>query len=79
LPPIFVPLDGKSFSAGIRGVKGFLLDENLPYRLRFRPAGLVTHSRDLGENVSDDRLWKYARLNDLVIVSKDVDFSLVSS
>jgi predicted nuclease of predicted toxin-antitoxin system len=56
-------------------VKGFLLDENLPHRLRFRLSGLIVHSRDIGERVSDDALWDYARDHDLVIVSKDADFS----
>jgi predicted nuclease of predicted toxin-antitoxin system len=56
-------------------VKGFLLDENLPDRLRFKLSELVVHSREIGERVSDNALRNYAREHDLVIVSKDADFS----
>jgi predicted nuclease of predicted toxin-antitoxin system len=56
-------------------VKGFLLDENLPSRLRFRPSWPTCHSKDIGKNPSDGDLWEYARMNDPVIVTKDADFS----
>ena len=56
-------------------MKGFLLDENLPYRLRFPLALPVTHSTDLGESVSDTDVWNFAKQNSLVIVTKDADFS----
>ena len=56
-------------------MKGFLLDENLPYRLGFPLALLVTHSTELGESVSDTDVWNFAKENSLVIVSKDADFS----
>jgi predicted nuclease of predicted toxin-antitoxin system len=56
-------------------VKGFLLDENLPYRLRFSLPLPVTHSTDLGDSVSDTDVWNFAKQNDLVIITKDVDFS----
>jgi predicted nuclease of predicted toxin-antitoxin system len=56
-------------------VKGYLLDENLPSRLRFRPKLSVVHARELGDAPSDAELWEYAGANDLVIVTKDADFS----
>jgi predicted nuclease of predicted toxin-antitoxin system len=56
-------------------VKGFLLDENLPSRLHFQPSWPACHSKDIGKNLSDGDLWEYARINDLVIVTKDADFS----
>jgi predicted nuclease of predicted toxin-antitoxin system len=56
-------------------VKGFLLDENLPSKLRFTPLLPVQHSKDLGDSVADADLWSYAKANDLVIVTKDADFS----
>jgi predicted nuclease of predicted toxin-antitoxin system len=56
-------------------VKGFLLDENLPHRLRFTPSHPVFHSTDLGQEATDDQLWAYAKANDLVMVTKDADFS----
>lgn len=56
-------------------MKGFLFDENLPARLRFSPRLPVIPSSVLGANRSDSQIWKYARKHDLVIVSKDADFS----
>ncbi|CAN5848384.1 hypothetical protein BH24DEI2_BH24DEI2_05980 [soil metagenome] len=53
----------------------FLFDENLPYKLRFAPSLPVVHARDLGVSPSDTDLWNHARANDLVIVTKDADFS----
>ncbi len=54
---------------------GFLFDENLPEQVRFRPSLPVFHARDLGASKTDAELWVYAKSNDLVIVTKDADFS----
>lgn len=35
----------------------------------------VCHSSDVGRHPSDEDLWKYAKANNLVIVTKDADFS----
>ncbi len=56
-------------------MKGFLLDENLPGVLRFTPSLPVEHARELGESVTDAFIWEYARHNELIIVTKDTDFS----
>lgn len=56
-------------------MKGFLLDENLPKRLTFFPGLPVLHATDLGDPPTDTQLWQYAREHELVIVSKDTDFS----
>lgn len=56
-------------------MNGFLLDENLPYRLRFQPSQPTHHSSDVGGHPSDTDLWDYAKANNLVIVTKDADFS----
>jgi len=56
-------------------VKGYLLDENLPNRVRFHLSLPVIHARDLGEAPSDAELWEYAKVNDLAIIRKDTDFS----
>lgn len=56
-------------------MKGFLLDENLPSKLRFEPSLPVTHARDLGESLSDSELWDYCQKHELIIVTKDADFS----
>jgi predicted nuclease of predicted toxin-antitoxin system len=52
-----------------------LLDENLPFRLRFQPEGRVIHSVELGRGLSDAGLWDYAKKHHLAIVTKDSDFS----
>jgi len=56
-------------------MKGFLFDENLPGRIKFTPSFSVTHVSTLGISLTDTEIWEYARLNDLTIVTKDVDFS----
>jgi predicted nuclease of predicted toxin-antitoxin system len=56
-------------------VKGFLFDENLPQNITFAATLPLTHARGLGVSVSDSTLWQHARANQLVIVSKDADFS----
>lgn len=56
-------------------MKGFLFDQNLPRRIRFHPSFPIKHVTVLGKNPSDHQIWNYARDNDLVIVTKDADFS----
>jgi predicted nuclease of predicted toxin-antitoxin system len=56
-------------------MKGFLLDQNLPARLTFEPTLPVTPAVTLGPNPTDTFLWEYARERELVIVTKDADFS----
>jgi predicted nuclease of predicted toxin-antitoxin system len=56
-------------------MRGFLFDENLP-RVPSLQTGLpVTHALELGSRPSDSQLWAHAQQNDLVIVTKDADFS----
>jgi len=56
-------------------MKGLLIDENLPLPTAL-PASLpIVHSRQLGIQPSDSFLWQYAIDHDLVIVTKDADFS----
>ena len=56
-------------------MKGFLFDENLPRHIRFTPSQPVTHVETLGVSPEDAAVWEYARLGELVIVTKDADFS----
>jgi predicted nuclease of predicted toxin-antitoxin system len=56
-------------------MKGFLFDENLP-RVPSLPTGLpITHALELGSRRTDSQLWAHAKQHDLVIVTKDADFS----
>jgi predicted nuclease of predicted toxin-antitoxin system len=56
-------------------VKGFLLNENLPSKLTFHPSLPIIHARHLGSSLSDLELWEYCHHHDLVIITKDADFS----
>ena len=56
-------------------MKGLLLDENLPVRLTFLPRLPVVSASVLGASPSDTQVWDYARREELVIVTKDADFS----
>jgi len=53
----------------------FLIDANLPYRFSLWAKDACIHARDLGEDWSDSEIWAYARAQNLIIVSKDADFS----
>jgi predicted nuclease of predicted toxin-antitoxin system len=56
-------------------MKGYLFDENLPVQLRFSPKLPMIHASQVGRNPTDSQIWDFARSHDLVIVSKDADFS----
>ena len=54
---------------------GLILDENLPTNLAFKPSLPVVHCSSLGKRVTDEAIWNHAHKHELVIVSKDADFS----
>jgi predicted nuclease of predicted toxin-antitoxin system len=56
-------------------LKGFLLDENLPRHLGISPSLPTQQVGVVGISPSDEQIWEYAQTHDLVIVSKDADFS----
>jgi predicted nuclease of predicted toxin-antitoxin system len=56
-------------------MKGFLLDENLPSCLQCSPGLPVVPFSQAGRHPSDSDLWHFAKQHELVIVSKDADFS----
>jgi predicted nuclease of predicted toxin-antitoxin system len=56
-------------------MNGFLLDENLPSKIHFTPSLPIIHVSTLGKSLSDTEIWQYAKEKNLVIITKDVDFS----
>jgi predicted nuclease of predicted toxin-antitoxin system len=56
-------------------MKGYLFDGNVPSRLRFSPKLPIVPLSKVGRNPTDSQIWNFARTHDLVIVSKDTDFS----
>jgi predicted nuclease of predicted toxin-antitoxin system len=56
-------------------MKGWLFDQNLPVRLLFVPGLPVIAAETVAPSATDSRLWEYAKVHELVIVTKDADFS----
>ncbi|QEI41376.1 hypothetical protein BMF77_01961 [Dolichospermum sp. UHCC 0315A] len=56
-------------------MNGFLFDENLPTKIQFTPSLPIIHVSILGDSPSDTQIWEYAKEKELVIVTKDADFS----
>jgi predicted nuclease of predicted toxin-antitoxin system len=56
-------------------MKGFFFDENLPSRIQFIPSLPLVSTSELGSSPTDTQVWEFARRRELVIVSKDSDFS----
>ena len=57
-------------------MNGFLFDENVPSRLQFIPKLPSIPLSKVGRNPTDTQIWNYSRAHDLVIVTKDADFSV---
>jgi predicted nuclease of predicted toxin-antitoxin system len=53
----------------------FLIDINLPYYFSLWNSPEFIHQKDLNSKWSDEKIWAYAKNNDLTIITKDVDFS----
>lgn len=60
-------------------MKGVILDEILPGSLTLPTSLPVRHVSDLGESPTDSEIWSFASENDLIIVTKDADFSALLS
>jgi predicted nuclease of predicted toxin-antitoxin system len=53
----------------------YIIDENLPYYFKLWHNNNYIHVYDLPEISTDEEIWSYAKNNNLIIVSKDSDFS----
>lgn len=56
-------------------MNGFLFNENLPINIEFSPSLPITHVSSLGSSTTDTKIWEYAKQINLVIITKDTDFS----
>ena len=56
-------------------MKGVVFDENLPARLTFSPSLPIVPLKAIGISPTDTQVWEYSRQHELVIVTKDADFS----
>jgi len=54
----------------------YLVDVNLPYYFGLWHNDEFIHVKDLDDSWSDELIWKYAQDNNLIILTKDADFSL---
>jgi len=54
----------------------YLIDANLPYYFGLWNNPTFIHLRDIDDSWSDDQIWNYAKFNDLIIITKDADFSI---
>lgn len=52
----------------------FLIDVNLPYYFSIWNTDEFIHQKDINDEWSDEKIWNYAKENNLTIISKDSDF-----
>jgi predicted nuclease of predicted toxin-antitoxin system len=54
----------------------YLIDANLPYYFALWNNEGFIHFKDIDDSLSDEQIWDFANQNNLIIISKDADFSL---
>ena len=55
----------------------FLIDGNLPAKIKVWENNRFIHAMKINPNWTDKDIWQYAKENNLTIVSKDKDFLLL--
>ena len=55
----------------------YLIDVNLPYYFSLWNSDNFIHQKDINDAATDDEIWNYAKQNELIIITKDKDFSLM--
>ena len=53
----------------------FIVDLNLPYHFELWHNPRFIHVKDLNDEWTDEEIWEYSKKRDLIIITKDVDFS----
>lgn len=54
----------------------YLIDANLPYYFALWNNPDFIHQKDIDDSWNDEQIWAYAKEHNLIIVTKDADFSL---
>jgi predicted nuclease of predicted toxin-antitoxin system len=53
----------------------FIVDLNLPYHFELWNNPRFIHLKDINDEWSDEEIWEYTRKKNLIIITKDADFS----
>jgi predicted nuclease of predicted toxin-antitoxin system len=56
----------------------FLVDVNLPYYFSLWNDKGYVHQLDIDDTWTDQQIWRYAKENNLTIITKDTDFYNIS-
>jgi predicted nuclease of predicted toxin-antitoxin system len=56
-------------------VKKILVDVNLPFHFSHWNQKEYLHQREINPKNSDNAIWEYAKVHNLTIITKDVDFA----
>ena len=56
-------------------MKKYIIDANLPYYFSLWNNEEYIHVIDIDPHMKDSEIWKYAKEKNLIIVTKDADFS----
>lgn len=56
-------------------MKKYLIDVNLPRYFSLWASEAYEHVVNLNDEMTDSEIWEYAKYNNLIIVTKDADFS----
>ena len=54
----------------------YLIDVNLPYYFSLWNTPEFIHQLNIGDAWTDEMIWQYAKKQDLIIITKDKDFSV---
>jgi predicted nuclease of predicted toxin-antitoxin system len=53
----------------------FIVDLNLPYHFELWNNPRFIHVKDINDEWTDEQIWVYSKKHNLIIISKDADFS----